>query len=401
MNIPRRGGGMQVHAVPESERATDPANPNQKLPWGYEYADADKNSRRAPEERGPFGRPTTRRGASRTTRTQTPARQDQDNVENWKAIDDIFSRAKKNTPSTRINQDQSSQNVTDIPAGVPTEVILYGFPEIYQFAAIEFYERVSAGVIYEDYERYPSNTKFDMTLSRNTTSRRGPIPPAALPKVNAYHGGEHWIKVTFNSTESADRACYRSPHQLHGHIIYAERYRGEGPNRDEAIPATADRIASLTASPSQSTSSTIQPGNSSNSSATATFSSSATAQGLTPGNQPTNPSPLGQSTSFQAPSTSTPATERPRAVLLRGASRAVLQPAELALLPTNSRWQQTFGSWPIIGFFLGGPSQDMIGSELPRKDDGSFDWDRASMYWKFWACLDYYMFFDFLGLKSD
>ena len=33
----RRGGGMQVHAVPESERAVD-AN-GQKLPWAYEYAE--------------------------------------------------------------------------------------------------------------------------------------------------------------------------------------------------------------------------------------------------------------------------------------------------------------------------------------------------------------------------
>jgi len=35
--MPRRGGGMQVHAVPESERAVD-AN-GQRLPWAYEYAE--------------------------------------------------------------------------------------------------------------------------------------------------------------------------------------------------------------------------------------------------------------------------------------------------------------------------------------------------------------------------
>jgi hypothetical protein len=33
----RRGGGMQVHAVPEAERALD-AN-GQRLPWAYEYAE--------------------------------------------------------------------------------------------------------------------------------------------------------------------------------------------------------------------------------------------------------------------------------------------------------------------------------------------------------------------------
>lgn len=30
-------GGMQVHAVPESERAFDAAG--RQLPWGYEYAE--------------------------------------------------------------------------------------------------------------------------------------------------------------------------------------------------------------------------------------------------------------------------------------------------------------------------------------------------------------------------
>ena len=43
----------------------------------------------------------------------------------------------------------------------------------------------------------------------------------------------------------------------------------------------------------------------------------------------------------------------------------------------------------------------MIGNELPRKDDGSFDWDNATTYWKFWALLDYYLIFsNFLGLKD-
>jgi hypothetical protein len=36
LHLPRRGG-MQVHAVPEAERALD-AN-GVRLPWGYEYAE--------------------------------------------------------------------------------------------------------------------------------------------------------------------------------------------------------------------------------------------------------------------------------------------------------------------------------------------------------------------------
>jgi len=37
MNARSLRGGMQVHAVPESERAVD-AN-GQRLPWAYEYAE--------------------------------------------------------------------------------------------------------------------------------------------------------------------------------------------------------------------------------------------------------------------------------------------------------------------------------------------------------------------------
>ncbi|KAG9557040.1 hypothetical protein KCV04_g19128, partial [Aureobasidium melanogenum] len=66
-------GGMQVHAVPESERALDASG--RRLPWGYEFADAEIGRRREPEEKGPFGRSVRRRGFSRS-KTATPARKE-------------------------------------------------------------------------------------------------------------------------------------------------------------------------------------------------------------------------------------------------------------------------------------------------------------------------------------
>jgi hypothetical protein len=371
------------------------------------------SQRKIPEEKGPFGRSTRRRGTSRS-KTTTPAgrKEDRDRLEDWKVIDDIFNRVKeKDTPSQRVGREASTeagpQQPQLSPPGVATEVILYGFPAAYQYAAIEFYERVSEGNIYEDYERYPPNSKYDLSLSRSAAFRKPRNRPDVRRKVNMYHGGEHWIKVTFDSAEAAERACYYSPHTLNGHIVIAEPYRGTGPAEDVAILATEEALNSVTASPSQKSTSTVQPhqvplpaSSSTASSATAAGHSSPTIS------SPANDQILTQSTNTLNHSTATTATalaapaERPLRV--RGAKRAVLLPAEAALLPARSRWQRTFGNWPLIGFFMGGASANIVGDEVPRKNDGTFDWERASVYWKFWALLDFYLWFaNFCGLKDD
>jgi len=217
--------------------------------------------------------------------------------------------------------------------------------------------------------------------------------------------------VTFNSAEAADRACYDSPHKLNGHLVYAERYRGQGPAEDKPIPATDAAISSVTASPSQQSSTTV-PATSSSTQRESTTSSSGTVLAQLASNPETrlNPSSslngniLVSSASTNMAQSSSSAIDQPsrQALRIRGAKRAVLLPADKAILPGSSRWQRTFGSWPVIGLFLGGPSHEFIGNEVPRKEDGSFDWDKASLYWKFWATLDYYISFaDFLGLKGD
>jgi hypothetical protein len=362
--------------------------------------DRASQQRRIPEEKGPFGRATNRRGLSRS-KTFTPSgakKEDKDAQESWKAIDEIFQKAKENSASAQspLPQSEVPSQQAGSTAGVATEVILYGFAEAYQYAAIEFFERVSHGIIYEDYDRTAPNPRYDQSLSRSAIARAHKIPQEALKKVNKFHGGAHWIKVTFDSAEAADKACFASPHKINGYLVYAERYRGTGPSADVAIPATDEAMRGLSLSPSQnSTSSTmLSSGNGESSTSTA---SSATAT------QPASQSVTSPSSNTLTSTATTSALASPgKTPLLRGAKRVVLLPAEKAVLPATSRWQRTFGAWPLLGFFFGSSSNDMIGDQVPLKDDGEFDWEKASLYWKFWALLDFYIFFaNFLGLKGD
>ncbi|KAK8166617.1 hypothetical protein IWX90DRAFT_433314 [Phyllosticta citrichinensis] len=458
-------GGMQVHAVPESERAFDAAG--RQLPWGYEYAEyvffyriqstcgMSQSSRRSSigtltddfsdfsndpsgprrhvEERGPFGRSTRRRNFSRSKTTGTPARkEDQARVDNFKAIDDIFNHLKAPAAKTQDSVQQtaptqSSAQTAAAPAlptsqstvaAEPTEVILYGFGGDTQWAAIEFYERISEGIVYEDYERCPPTSKYNLTLSSSRAAAvQRKLTPAALKKKNTYCGGDHWIKVTFDSPEAADRACHYSPHIIHGHAVYAELYRGTGPANDEAIPASRVTLNGINASPSHSSTTIRGPSGGSPTASSETASSATATAGVptarrrVPHRSSMNPIPPASTTVVADPPAMQHNTQangqveypqlatafEPPPLRIRGAKRAVLLPPEQALLPVGNWWQQTFGSWPIIGMFLSGGTE-VIGNEVPRKEDGSFDWDNSSLYWRIWAWVDLILRTDFLGL---
>jgi hypothetical protein len=309
--------------------------------------------------------------------------------------------------------DTNAQPQQTTPAGQPTEVILYGFPPAFQYAAIEFYERLSQGVILEDYDRYPTHTKYDLSLSMRRS--RGPtkLSKEALLKKNHYHGGEHWIKVTFDSAEAAERACYYAPHTIKGYLIYAEPYRGVGPLTDEAILATPQAMESAKASPSQRSSATLQRMTPSMSE-TAT-SATATATGTQPDlNPPATPTPRSRSTmnlsalrpgtqtALSAPGgTSTALLNSPeKTPRIRGAKRAVLHPAEKALLPASSRWQRLFAHLPLVGLLFASGS-DIIGDHVPTDASGNFDKSKASLYWLFWFWIDWLFWSDFCGLKGE
>ncbi|KAF2262397.1 hypothetical protein CC78DRAFT_534888 [Lojkania enalia] len=427
---------MQVHAVPDSERAFD--SMGRKLPWGYDRADSDYAQRRIPEEKGPFGK-ARKRGTSRS-KTATPARkEDQAKLDNIRVMDDIFNRHKaqeerkesmrrKATGAATLPISASAPNLIDggslgasFQAGAstnatlkePTEVILYGYGSEVQWAAIDYYEKVSGGIIFEEYDRQPPTAKFNLTLSAQKASYYRSLSRTALRKINEYVGGEHWIKVTFDSPEAAERACHYSPHILQGYTVFAERYRGTGPNTDRAIPAQAGAATSQTASPN-TVSSTTLPFGASQSSATI---SSATATGSHPASMPPRLAPepvLPSAFPFDSPEPAiAPSHQQPAAqttssqqrepgrpsLRIRGAKHAILLPPEKAFLPAAPRWQQTFGSLPIIGWIVG-TGHGFIGDQVPRKEDGTFDSVNASAYWRFWHSIDSCFGTDYCGLRD-
>jgi len=67
-----------------------------------------------------------------------------------------------------------------------------------------------------------------------------------------------------------------------------------------------------------------------------------------------------------------------------------LLPADQALMPKQPK--QSWTAW------LG--ASELIGTTVPRREDGSFDWERASLYWRVFDCLDRWIGTDFCGLKG-
>ena len=81
--------------------------------------------------------------------------------------------------------------------------MLYGFAPGKSYAAIEFYESGSGGIICEDYQRKAPNRRF-------SEIHGSPAPGRTLTKAEKtleylYSGGECWIKFTFDSSEAEER----------------------------------------------------------------------------------------------------------------------------------------------------------------------------------------------------
>jgi len=371
---------------------------------------ADVNRRREPEEKGPFGRSTRRRGFSRS-KTATPARkEDAARIENVQTEDAIFNAYKSTQRAKDVTKGPLDPNIvtgtTTNSTMEPTEVILYGYGRDQQWASIDFYEKISGGCIYEDYDRQPPYQRYDMSLSYSRATAQRSLSAAAKKKRNAYFGGDHWIKITFDSPEAADLACDRSPHVLHGHLVYAEPFRGVGPPNDAPIPCSnAGAQIDSDALPRSFSTNTLSAsmGESPASSQTAT---SATVNGnLQPPafaqrskSQPNllGSDPFASSTSLATQEQSV----RQRPMRVQGATRAVLLPPEQAFLPTAPKYSSMLASLPLIGYFLGQKNGN-AGSQVPRLEDGSFDWKNAGFYWLFFAWLDSILGTDICGLKSE
>ncbi|GIZ38935.1 hypothetical protein CKM354_000233300 [Cercospora kikuchii] len=441
-----RPPGMQIHAVPESERAID--STGRKLPWGYDYSGPIQveSDRSTPVEKGPFGKSmrSMRRANSRSRSTTAVPRQNEDaraRQEQLAAEDAVFGSLRRvNTAS----KEQSSPDGTTQPANEnarapappiegesePTEVFLFGFGEDMQWAAIDFYERVSGGIVLEDYDRTPNGARFDVSKVRQAAQRS--LSRAALKKKNTYRGGNSWIKVTFDTRQAAELAVARSPHTIKGYLVYAEYFTGKGPSKDEAIHATqaGAQLTSEILPRSLNTEAPILEGDDSSQTATSATATNATSaapsrsgrggiSGLpwsvasimqdSPTNSsstmqngarnnnasyemeqiPNTPTPV-QTSSFQ-PRDGAPVVQHRPSRLLEGTVRLVPKAPELALAPKQPKASWT--SWLGTG--------EIIGGAVPRKVDGSFDWELASLYWRFFAWIDWLFGTDLCGLKAD
>jgi hypothetical protein len=416
---------------------------------------SSQNTRRIPEEKGPFGK-ARKRGLSRTKTPGNTTGVDEGKLSNLRAIDDIFGRFKADEdkkrslsrPIAALPPSASAPNLIDASNGLgnsfaagtastgtaftnsdPTEVLLYGYGPDLQWSALASYEKISGGLVYEEYDREPYNPRFGgYSFSASRTSHYRTLSKSALRKVNEYVGGDHWIKVTFDSAEAAERACHYSPKVVQGYTVYAEMYRGMGPHGgDRAIRAEVNGTSQI-ASPGTMSSGTVGPrGGTSQSSATASSATATAPQRLLP-RSTTEPSfrasgafpshvddmplaPYEQLEQHQAldlstiPAQTTTTALHPRSgratLRLKGANvkPAVFLPQEKAFLPAKPRWQQTFGSLPIIGWVIGS-GQGIIGDHVPRKEDGSFDVVSASLYWRVWYMVDNCFGSDFCGVRD-
>ena len=401
-------------------------------------------ARRVVPETGSFGK-STRRSRSRTA-TPAAAKREDPTITAGDAIFGAFIASRAATPSDSPQRKASLPSSVSQPnlssAGAlapvdgsagpssryvhkePTEVILRGFKSTQQYAAIHEYERI-AGRICEDYPRDPPSEqrRYKADLRDPASLRRRAMTPEEKTKALKFAGGEHWIKVTFESADAADAAVDSSPQTILGHLIYAELYRGVPPTADEAVPANgahvrtprADRFTAQTVGPSSSGypaqssrrpsstlprsfttpamsqigrgSSSISPPGSNSSSHTldsATLSTATVSSGTV----------VGQPHTFHEQEQENVFCQK-----IPTAKKVQLLPAEQALLPQQSYSQRIMSKIPFLNWL----SSDIIGSTLPKTENGEFDWVKASMYWKliYWIDLWTHWFGVVNGDKED
>jgi len=375
--------------------------------------------RRAVPESGSFGK-STRRSRSRTG---TPAAKREDPT--LAAADAIFSQFFAQKAAEKPEALQRKQSISSLSqpnlssaaplaqidgnAGTssryakkehpkePTEVILRGFKPTQQYAAIREYERIG-GRICEDYPRDAplEQRRYKSDLRDPASLRRKALTAEEKAKAYKFAGGEHWIKVTFESAEAAEVAVEASPQTILGHIVSAELYRGVPPTADQANPVNGGQTQSLgvasglDARPGRSSSTlprsfgtpsmreigrgtnSLSPPDSTNSSshtldtATLSYTSGTASSATVTGFRSSEPAVIPQgSPAFCSKYIPT-------------AKRMKLLPAEQALLPQQSFSKRVMSNIPLISWL----SADIIGSAVPRTEQGDFDWVKASLYWK-------------------
>ncbi|KIW96735.1 uncharacterized protein Z519_02126 [Cladophialophora bantiana CBS 173.52] len=461
---------MEIHSVLPEERARDPRG--ETLPWGYRYADSTRNARQLPEESGPFGRNRSIRStASRTPRARTgttPVRQKENTA--VAEFGRLFAKEqakeeerKTALPSPPTASGEAAATERPIqPEAVPTECLLYGYAgKQSEWKVLSKFEKiVSPGIICEDYPREDPNlylsSNSPLGLSGGSVVVHQNLSREAIRKSRIYCGGNHWIKVTFDSYQAAERACFYSPIDIDGYMVHCEMWHGKGPAADVPLPkgpaigsprsdlqqpqpqrqpddgrrartlpssqssrtlsgkqsAIAGFERALQTLPRSHTMPDMQYGQPlshedeqlSIESATAS-SATATATDLAPP-QPSSSNGLRSRSVPQLPSETGHTLESEYMTHIKNVKKVVLRPISEALPPQPTFVERVLRSIPIVSYFMGSTKQgatgrrDVIGEGPLLKDDGS--WDPANgWYWSFWHGVDRWFGTDFCGLKDD
>ncbi|KAI0967828.1 hypothetical protein F4678DRAFT_444711 [Xylaria arbuscula] len=403
-----------LHNVPDEELYT--GEDGVQRPYAMVWPENDRQ-RNAPRTRareisesGSFGK-STRRSRSRTG-SAPPRREDA----TMQSADRVFSNylAKQQAenatePSQRKSRQDESKSTNQIPTPhrEPIEVILRGYASpAQQYAAINHYEQL-AGRICEDYPREPpiEARRYKSDLRDPGLTRRQPLTKAEREKVNKIAGGEHWIKVTFESQEAASAALYASPQKILGHLVYVEPYRSLPPMENAAI---VDVVGDVGMIDENNRSSSFREH-----SRRSSQSRNGTNRTLPRSDRGSRASPPGSQASTQTLDTATvsessgtistatvtglegqPSEAQPEAEVvpqlksrrIPTARRIKLLPADAALRKSPTWSENLLAVIPLLGWFSGA----MIGNEVPRTENGEFDMNRASLYWKIMYWLDYW-----------
>ncbi|KAL2820059.1 hypothetical protein BJX63DRAFT_428383 [Aspergillus granulosus] len=407
---------MEYHSVPLEERAKD--DKGNILPWGYVYKDEARNPRRPPEESGPFGkRRNARYEHSRSrTRTGTPAKKENANVAEFSRL---FAQQQEEDKSRNTLPKSSSasslENGRKQTEKTATECILYGYrSKDSEWKVIDKYERTSRGMICEDYPRNDPKTSngYSQLLSGVDVVICKDLSADANRKSKRYAGGFHWIKVTFDSTTAADRACFYSPLEIDGHYVFCDLYHGHGPAEDVPIPVgstEANRVLAQSKrnlSSSHSTAiqqnkererSTLPRSFGMNNIASIADADDVFSQESTSTVSSATATGVEQSTVQQRHIAKEPNTTSEFMTHAPTVRRTKLRPISEALPPAPTVTERVLRSIPILSWFTG----DIVGDGPQLRDDGTFDYDKSNVYWRFWYMVDMILGTDICGLREE
>lgn len=354
------------------------------------------------------------------------------------------------------------------PEAVATECLLYGYAsKVSEWKVLSKFERmVAPSYICEDYPREDPNLALTSSnaFSSSVVVHKN-LTRDALRKSRVYKGGNHWIKVTFDNLQAAERACFYSPQEIEDHLVFCEIWQGHPPFSDSPLikgshPANEHRrnakakLRTLTTSqttnilhsgldsavagferanqtlPRSFAAPDVQYGQPqpplsttrddfslpSPDSQSSTTASSATATALDaphPRQKATTATLRSRSTpnlpTIQNrnlhPSTTTTTSSSEYMTAIPTVRKAILRPISEALAPQPSLTTRILRHIPILSWFasksIATTGQEWIGDGPVLTEEGKWDKDRNGWYWWVWWRVDRWVGTDFCGVRDE